>query len=186
MKYKYEILALLGLIILLFIYFKYFHSNKENYNNADEKLRTMKETNYNDSKKYIKKQKKHFGARGMPTLDDEAYDDTVFLKVSEDATKTDYNTGEIGLQKDYSSFDQPKTDYQKAVQKCERINKLKMCSLLEDADENGYGCGYSHGCCCCSHGCCYCDYYYYYCGMTYYDDDGAVEPPTMIFYCSLP
>ena len=78
-----------------------------------------------------KKQKKHFGARGMPTLDDEAYDDTVFLKVSEDATKTDYNTGEIGLQKDYSSFDQPKTDYQKAVQKCERINKLKMCSLLD-------------------------------------------------------
>ena len=122
MKYKYEILALLGLIILLFVYFKYFHSNKENYSSAEEKLKIMKETNYDDSKKYIKKQQKHFGARGLSTLDEQAYDDTVFLKVSEDTTKTDHKTGKIKLEKDYSSYDLPRSDYQKEVEKCKRIN----------------------------------------------------------------
>jgi len=142
MKYKYEILALLGLIILLFVYFKYFHSNKENYNNADENLKILKESNYDDAKKYIKRQKKHFGARGQSTLEDEAYDDTIFLKVSEDKTDTNYETGELKLKKDYSSYDLPRSEYQKEVEKCQRINKLKMCSLLEGANEDGYGCGY--------------------------------------------
>ena len=143
MKYKYGILALLGLIILVSVYFYYTKiddSVKEGL--AGDVLNQMKEANYNESQKYIKKQQTHFGARALNTLEDGAHDDTVFLKVSQDKYKTDYEKGQLGLEKDYSAYGQEKTEYQKKVEKCQRIDKLKMCSMLEGADENGEGCGY--------------------------------------------
>ena len=143
MKYKYGILALLGLIILVSVYFYYTKKEdgvKEGLTGDD--LKAIKEVNYDESQKYIKKQQTHFGARELKTLDDGAHGDTVFLKVSEDKYKTNYEKGELGLEKDYSAYGLEKTEYQKKVEKCQRIDKLKMCSMLEGADENGEGCGY--------------------------------------------
>ena len=141
MKYKYEILALLVLIILVSIYF-YYTKNGDSIKEGlgEEVLKQMKEANYDESQKYIKKQQTHFGGRGLNTLDEGAHGDTIFLKVSED--KSDYKSGKLELEKDYSAYDMPKTEFQKKVEKCERIDKLKQCSLLEGADENGEGCGY--------------------------------------------
>jgi len=147
MKYKYGILALLGLIILVSVYFYYTRvidwfgdSVKEGLDG--DILKQMKEANYDESQKYIKKQQKHFGSRELKTLEDGAHGDTVFLKISEDKYKTNYDSGKLGLEKDYSAYGQEKTEYQKKVEKCNRINKLKQCSMLEGADENGEGCGY--------------------------------------------
>lgn len=147
MKYKYGILALLGLIILVSVYYYYTRvigwfddSVKEGLDG--DILKQLKETNYDESQKYIKRQQTHFGSRELSTLDDGAHGDTVFLKVSEDKYKTDYDNGKLGLEKDYSAYGQEKTEYQKKVEKCNRINKLKQCSMLEGADENGEGCGY--------------------------------------------
>ena len=147
MKYKYGILALLGLIILVSVYFYYTRvidwfgdSVKEGLDG--DILKQMKEANYDESQKYIKKQQKHFGSRELKTLEDGAHGDTVFLKISEDKYKTNYDSGKLGLEKDYSAYGEEKTEYQKKVEKCNRINKLKQCSMLEGADENGEGCGY--------------------------------------------
>ena len=82
MKYKYGILALLGLIILVSVYF-YYTKNDDGVKEglAGDVLKQMKEANYNESQKYIKKQQTHFGARELKTLEDGAHGDTVFLKV---------------------------------------------------------------------------------------------------------
>jgi len=140
MKGVCEILALLGLILLVMGYFYYSNNTIEGL--AGGKLKEIQQNNTDDSKKYIRKQEKHFAARKLDTVEDGAHADTVFLKVSEDKVKTNYKDGSVGLDKNYSAEDKEKTDFQKKVEKCNEINRLNQCSLLEGADESGEGCGY--------------------------------------------
>merc|ERR1711871_683014 len=95
-----------GLILLLVVYYSYFHNKnlKEGIDIQGDLARLKKESNIT-SKNFIKNQKTHFGARKIQSLEQGAFDDTIFLKVSEDKDKTNYKTGSIELEKDYSAFD---------------------------------------------------------------------------------
>jgi hypothetical protein len=141
MKYMKEILALLVLILLVVVYFYLNNNTVEGLGDKKDLSEIQKQAD-KDAKGYIKDQQTHFGARKLDTLDEGAYGDTVFLKVSEDKTKTNYEDGTLGLERDYSAYDKPKSEYEKRVKKCKDINRLKSCSLLEDAYEDGTGCGY--------------------------------------------
>ena len=141
MKYMKEILALLVLILLVVGYFYLNNNTVEGLGDKTELSEIQKQAD-KDARGYIKNQQTHFGARKLDTLEDGAYGDTLFLKVSEDKTKTNYEDGTLGLERDYSAYDKPKSEYEKRVKKCKDINRLKACSLLEDAYEDGTGCGY--------------------------------------------
>jgi len=141
MKYMKEILALLVLILLVVGYFYLNNNTVEGLGDKTDLSEIQKQAD-KDAKGYIKDQQTHFGARKLDTLEDGAYGDTVFLKVSEDKTKTNYEDGSLGLERDFSAYDKPKSEYEKRVKKCKDINRLKSCSLLEDAYEDGTGCGY--------------------------------------------
>ena len=136
-----EILALLVLILLVVGYF-YLNNNTVEGLGDKKDLSELQKQASDFSKGYIKEQQTHFGARKLDTLEDGAYGDTVFLKVSEDKTKTNYEEGTLGLERDYSAYDKPKSEYEKRVQKCKDANKLKECSLLGEVYEDGTGCGY--------------------------------------------
>ena len=136
-----EILALLVLILLVMGYF-YLNNNTVEGLGDKKDLSEMQKQASDFSKGYIKEQQTHFGARKLDTLEQGAYGDTVFLKVSEDKTKTNYEEGTLGLEKDYSAYDKPKSEYEKRVQKCKDANKIKSCSLLGEVYEDGTGCGY--------------------------------------------
>ena len=141
MKYKYEILALLGLIVLLIVYYSYFHN--KNITEGLDNLSELKKEQRLDVDKYFKKQQTHFGARKLNTLEDGAFGDTLYLKVSEDKDKTNYKTGKITLEKDYSAYDFEENEWKKRADKCAMINLTKDCSQLDGAYyEDGTGCGY--------------------------------------------
>jgi hypothetical protein len=144
MKYKYEILALLGLIALLIVYYSYFHNkNLQEGIDIEGDLDQLKKDSKLESKNFIKKQQTHFGARKIQSLEQGAFADTIFLKVSEDKDKTDYKQGKIGLEKDYSAYDIDESEFRKRIQKCIDIDKIKDCSQLEGMYyDDGTGCGY--------------------------------------------
>jgi len=142
MKYSYEILALLGLIFFVVGYY-YFNSNNKIEGLDDKKgLSEIQKDNEAKAKVYIKDQKKHFGARKLDTKEYGAHADTQFIKVSEDKHKQNYEGGKLEFDKTFAAEDKKQTETERRIKKCKNINKLNACALLEDAYDDGTGCGY--------------------------------------------
>ena len=143
MKYSKEILALLVLILLVSGYYYYNLNNTiEGMPQNNNELRDIQKSVGADAKVYIAKQKKHFGARKLDTTEYGAHADTQFIKVSEDKHKQNYEDGKLVLEKQYAAEDKELSETERRIKKCKDINRLKSCSLLEDAYEDGTGCGY--------------------------------------------
>jgi hypothetical protein len=141
MKYMKEILALLVLILLVVGYF-YLNNNTVEGLGDKQNLSKIQKQADKEAKVYIKDQQSHFGARKLDTKELGAHGDTQFIKVSEDKHKQNYEGGKLVLEKQYAAEDKELSETERRIKKCKDINRLKSCSLLEDAYEDGTGCGY--------------------------------------------